>query len=270
MSMNEKPKWTTALGDAATRRAPAFTLIELLCVVATIAILAAIAVPNFLEAQVRSKVARSIDDMHALAAALEAYWIDHRAYPPNLTDWAVARPGAAEQPAGPPLVLLHRIELSENRWLCETSQSLMLRRAAPPKFAHEDYPLSYNGVALIRLTTPVPYLGLFPNDPFFPRGYLSQRGALNRPPRIFGPPDPTSRPSWDLADMRPFGYVNFTEIEPDGLSISAFGRTVTYVLTSNGPDIRPSFTDAANPFPAIYDPTNGITSLGDLVLPGSQ
>ena len=36
----------------------AFTLIELLIVVAIIAILAAIAVPNLLEAQVRAKVAR--------------------------------------------------------------------------------------------------------------------------------------------------------------------------------------------------------------------
>ncbi|MCL5269747.1 MAG: prepilin-type N-terminal cleavage/methylation domain-containing protein, partial [bacterium] len=36
----------------------AFTLIELLIVVAIIAILAAIAVPNFLEAQVRAKVSR--------------------------------------------------------------------------------------------------------------------------------------------------------------------------------------------------------------------
>ena len=59
----------------------AFTLIELLIVVAIIAILAAIAVPNFLEAQVRSKVSRVHADMRSLSTALESYFVDANHYP---------------------------------------------------------------------------------------------------------------------------------------------------------------------------------------------
>jgi type II secretion system protein G len=53
-----------------------FTLIELLIVVAIIAILAAIAVPNFLEAQTRAKVSRAKADMRSLTTALESYAVD--------------------------------------------------------------------------------------------------------------------------------------------------------------------------------------------------
>jgi prepilin-type N-terminal cleavage/methylation domain-containing protein len=62
-------------------RSRGFTLIELLIVVAIIAILAAIAVPNFLEAQVRSKVARTQADMRTMATAIEAYHVDNNKYP---------------------------------------------------------------------------------------------------------------------------------------------------------------------------------------------
>jgi type II secretion system protein G len=65
------------------RPSRAFTLIELLIVVAIIAILAAIAVPNFLEAQVRSKVSRVKSDVRSLATAMEAYHSDFNAYPPE-------------------------------------------------------------------------------------------------------------------------------------------------------------------------------------------
>jgi type II secretion system protein G len=61
----------------------AFTLIELLIVVAIIAILAAIAVPNFLEAQVRAKVSRAKSDIRNFATALEAYRVDNNLYPPT-------------------------------------------------------------------------------------------------------------------------------------------------------------------------------------------
>jgi type II secretion system protein G len=61
--------------------AKSFTLIELLIVVLIIAILAAIAIPNFLEFQTRAKVARVKSDMRNIATALEAYCVDEGTYP---------------------------------------------------------------------------------------------------------------------------------------------------------------------------------------------
>ena len=55
----------------------AFTLIELLIVVAIITILAAIAVPNFLEAQTRSKVSRLMTDIRSIVVAMETYRVDN-------------------------------------------------------------------------------------------------------------------------------------------------------------------------------------------------
>ena len=65
-----------------------FTLIELLIVVAIIAILAAIAIPNFLEAQVRAKIARARSEMRNLGTAMEAYYVDNNWYP---VGWPAAR-----------------------------------------------------------------------------------------------------------------------------------------------------------------------------------
>jgi type II secretion system protein G len=66
-----------------------FTLIELLVVVAIISILAAIALPNLLEAQTRSKVSRALADMRTIVTALEGYRADTNSYP---EDYAAAIP----------------------------------------------------------------------------------------------------------------------------------------------------------------------------------
>ena len=77
-----------------------FTLIELLIVVAIIAILAAIAIPNFLESHVRAKVSRAKADLRSITTALEAYHVEHNHYPPNpdtskgfnVTPWQLTTP----------------------------------------------------------------------------------------------------------------------------------------------------------------------------------
>jgi len=73
--------------DAKSNWKSAFTLIELLIVVAIIAILAAIAVPNFLEAQTRAKVSRAKADQRSLATAIESYSVDWNM--PPLGAWSL-------------------------------------------------------------------------------------------------------------------------------------------------------------------------------------
>ncbi len=108
----------------------AFTLIELLIVVAIIAILAAIAVPNFLEAQTRSKVSRVAADMRTMMTGIESYAVDHNGYPLAgvlNANGTIQNPHAS--PSGPPA----------------------------HKFLNE------------RLTTPVAYLTVIFKDPFVDR-----------------------------------------------------------------------------------------------------
>lgn len=69
-----------------------FTLIELLIVVAIIGILAAIAVPNFLNAQLKAKVSRAQTDLRALGTAIQMYGLDNNVFPGGEGLWASGMP----------------------------------------------------------------------------------------------------------------------------------------------------------------------------------
>jgi type II secretion system protein G len=66
-----------------------FTLIELLIVVAIIGIIAAIAIPNLLNAIQRGKQKRTMADMRAIGTAVEAFAVDNNKYPDSASSVTV-------------------------------------------------------------------------------------------------------------------------------------------------------------------------------------
>ena len=65
------------------RHQKGFTLIELLIVVAIIGIIAAIAIPNLLNAIDRGKQKRTMADIRSIGTAVESYAVDNNFYPRN-------------------------------------------------------------------------------------------------------------------------------------------------------------------------------------------
>jgi prepilin-type N-terminal cleavage/methylation domain-containing protein len=65
----------------------AFTLVEIMIVVAIIALLASIAVPNFLRARKRSQATRILEDLRVIDSALDQYAIENNKSAGNAMNW---------------------------------------------------------------------------------------------------------------------------------------------------------------------------------------
>lgn len=116
------------------RKEPAaFTLIELLIVVAIIAILAAIAVPNMLEAQTRGKVSRVKADLRTISLGIEMYRVDTN-----------------RSPTYHYVVNSH----STTGFSFHIGGTVISQHNSPPFFGPNP------------ITSPVAYLTTFPKDPF--------------------------------------------------------------------------------------------------------
>jgi prepilin-type N-terminal cleavage/methylation domain-containing protein len=66
----------------------AFTLVEIMVVVAIIALLASIAVPNFLRARKRAQATRCLGDLRIIGSACDQYAIENNKATGNSVNWS--------------------------------------------------------------------------------------------------------------------------------------------------------------------------------------
>jgi len=81
--------------SVARRRSGGFTLLEMLVTVATLAIVAAIALPSYIDYITRSKIVEATSGLNEMRVRLEQFFADNRVYPTACIAWA-----AGPAPAG--------------------------------------------------------------------------------------------------------------------------------------------------------------------------
>ena len=195
-----------------------FTVIELLIVIVIISIIAAIAVPNLMSANIRAKVSGVKADMGSIAIALEDYKIDD----PN-----------RNYPVEPPTPYGHDEIAVSGQAFDDPSDAVGLGELVFPEGASD----------------PV-YLHRIPGDPFNDGGeeeWNGESGAHNN------------------------HYCYFTA---DANQESSSTEAKYWALVSYGPDKDLDIANYSQAKAAVdsgtnlYDPDNGITSSGDVVIIG--
>ena len=228
-----------------------FTLIELLIVVAIIAILAAIAVPNFLEAQTRAKISRVKADQRSIATALESYRVDNNVMPISFENWQTG------------------VKNAKNVFRSEWPQS----PTTPfPSTRNEQELWQYS-----HLTTPIAYMTSVPKDPFTANNKMSHWSQADH----FW----YDTMEWVKFDVNNANFpAGFTSVR----SHKAYGFGYTWVIASAGPvpffgldrltgvttlhpiaclagihTVVPAYNiDLWHEVDDLYDPTNGTASTG--------
>lgn len=217
----------------------AFTLIELLIVVAIIAILAAIAVPNFLEAQIRAKVSRVKSDARTLATAVEIYAVDNTKYP--------LRRDKYDQPAAPSRLYYPPFD-----------QKIMDTLAPAAR------------VGLRSVTSPIAYITSLPVDVFNTPARALVNPAIGRSDCLdYWDPTQTDIMVRQVNSRNPFGQTGYDGVAGGYVIISVGPDSYLGLSVDTGtgyPDQPSDFIDDhKNTFATIYDPTNGTVSKGNVM-----
>ncbi len=211
----------------------AFTLIELLIVVAIIGILAAIAVPNFLNAQMKAKIARAQADMKTLSTGIEQLRLDRGVMLVDFWD--------DDREVG--------IDRMQNIFNGIGGAAQNDRGGTAGIWAP--------------LTSPVAYLSSIPIDPFFGREEDTSSNLIAQdiiPPfaYMYADEDPAI----------PGGDAGLAFFTPGNALAQATGtqplKEGQYVAVGAGPDGGRGGYNGDMGFP--YSSTNGVVSRGDIII----
>ena len=234
------------------RKQQAFTLIELLIVIAIILILIAIALPNFLEAQLRAKTTKSMSEMRTVGTAIESLRAERGVL---LIDfWDDGTPEASMR--------ITQVFGGVGHWVPPCSPTHPDKRSMT--------------CVLLPLTTPVAYLTTIPDDSLAPTPDTGASGASGHDEwighvgnRVYLYADRESSPrKKHFGSEYDFNTSQFPTIPLPGYLDPL--RVDEWVLSGFGPGRENNLYDNSVRKPFVYSPTNGTKSVGLLYFRSSE